>query len=472
MYRDSIPIPFCSLSDILRRSNYNRSNSDNSDSIDSEITTRTQYDNDPPTIGSEYLPDSVFLHVMTFVDPCTLYNCHLLSKKHYYSNFIPIQIAIEVSLMQGGRAKNVVDALYPQMKSGSIHPISSKRLLSLIISKKCEFCLNARRFQNNNSVTVPREPYAINICWRCATSRRKTVPILKSGNRFRLNPWPYHVVLDHSRSATKKFGWRIIRGNHENMEIAWARMNSIDVRNDNQTYDQLNYMLKENYVDSRGEPSGPILSYNDAVEIIVQLNDCQSLDEIKYKFDEFLNEKRRVLSIHSPSYRNFVESYELIIDHANWKECEKKHKQKLSSEDWKFMKMDKARRLIQKVRSAITDHDKLPLLDYTMNMGYMICSKNRRPRRLRTPLFMNRYWVDQIMREAINFPSKYNSARKISNLAYQLEHYNMDEDDDPRRSWKLKVLNREIIYMSIFIQTTVYLDSGPDGVGCLDNEAG
>ena len=151
MYRDSIPIPFCSLSDILRRSNYNRSNSDNSDSIDSEITTRTQYANDPPTIGSEYLPDSVFLHVMTFVDPCTLYNCHLLSKKHYYSNSIPIQIAIEVSLMQGGRVKNVVDALYPQMKSGSIHPITSKRLLSLVISKKCKFCLNARRFQNNNS---------------------------------------------------------------------------------------------------------------------------------------------------------------------------------------------------------------------------------------------------------------------------------------------------------------------------------
>ena len=97
MYRDSIPIPFCSLGDILPRSNYNRSNSDNSYSIDSEITTRTQYDNDPPTIGSEYLPDSVFLHVMTFVDPCTLYNCHLLSKKHYYSNFTPIQIAIEVS---------------------------------------------------------------------------------------------------------------------------------------------------------------------------------------------------------------------------------------------------------------------------------------------------------------------------------------------------------------------------------------
>ena len=165
------------------------------------------------------LSSEMVLRIISYIgDKKTLRNFSMVSKYYYDGGGIPEECVVRTCLMSGGKAKKTMEKLYPLIKRRSIHPPSSRRLLTLATGLLCEYCKNAFRYDKNNSVKIVRDPYALHLCWRCATKRQRTKRLAKKGLSFRYDVFAYHSVLDHKRTSCKKIGKRGIMIQNDDVE--------------------------------------------------------------------------------------------------------------------------------------------------------------------------------------------------------------------------------------------------------------
>ncbi len=126
-------------------------------------------------------------------------------------SLITPEMAMKANMMYGGRAKLAMEQMYPALEKGSIYPPSARRLLCIGKAKNvCEVCFNDVENEISNRIIQLREPYCIQACWHCTTSMGMSKCIRKVGPFFQGHRMETNIVLDSSRSCTKRTSWRVV----------------------------------------------------------------------------------------------------------------------------------------------------------------------------------------------------------------------------------------------------------------------
>ena len=87
------------------------------------------------------IPVDAMVNVMEFLPPRSLYNIALTCKP--LREMVTVKMVVQSALIHGGNPKKTMEELYALMRAHSMHIPSPLRLLRLVNSKTCEFCLTS-----------------------------------------------------------------------------------------------------------------------------------------------------------------------------------------------------------------------------------------------------------------------------------------------------------------------------------------
>ena len=368
----------------------------------------------------------------------TIQNLHHATKDFYDDVCIDQGAVVRACLMNGGRAKTTVEQLYPMIKTRSIYPVTAERLLYLVTENLCEICGNVTIYPKNNSVRHVRSPYGILGCWRCVAKRQKSKRMTKRGSSFEANPFAHHAVLDHVRVAVKKIGWRFLIPGSIGAELMWAHDHNVETKGD-RVADLYNYMWKNPFTDKYGNKAGPIFTYYHASILIQRMRNMSCLDQMKSEVDRFWDDELDTPSTNDPLYLSFIGCYEDSIENANVKQQQKKLCRMNDSYNYRLRKVDNAMRMLHAIHSKVNIPKQVSnklLLDYEINVHFLVKTKRHTSYGNKIPLLMSHKWVNRELRDALKSPTKY-SGKMISTLASALDtkwRDGQDWDDNHRLS--------------------------------------
>ena len=351
---------------------------------------------------------------------------------------------MKANMMYGGRAKLAMEQMYPALEKGSIYPPSARRLLCIGKAKNvCEVCFNDVDNEISNRIIQLREPYCIQACWHCTTSMGMSKCIRKVGPFFQGHRMETNIVLDSSRSCTKRTSWRVVGRRNEAAEVPWSREKNIPLDYipailgrrgtlRSRTRDKNNYVWSTPFRDKSGELVGPIVTYNKALSFINLLSTYDSTNEKIEAYERYFSVWFDAPNVDDNSYVKLRDAFDETYERANQMEEERAESKRVRVRNWRKKKIENTGKLLELVREHVENPNNRFLLNWDENNEYVNYGVQGKRFSYVPSVWMNLQWVHDVLRDAIKTPSKYRTKRDIVGLARQLEA-RVDEESNERR---------------------------------------
>ena len=397
------------------------------------------------------LGDDNFIRILEYCELEALWSCHRSSKA--LRSLITPEMAMKANLMHGGRSKLVMEQITSGLMKQRIHPPSSGRLLRLGMARNvCEICFT-------NRVVQLREPYCLQACWECTTSKEMSKNIRKAGPLFQSRRMETNIVLDGPRNCAKKTKWRIIGRRNEHEEVPWAR--SHEVRLDyiparlgqigplrSRSIDSNNYLWREPFYDSSGELAGPIMTYNSALAFIDFLTTFSTTEMKEAAYERYFGMWFNVPGIDDTRYSKLVNAFSVTHDRAEREEEARNEQHRMRVRDWRREKVSKMGKLLELLGKCMNNPQNRYLLNWEENYLYVNNGIRRNINQIRDvhhgaaadvpSVVMNKEWVHEILREFIRRPSKFRTKKSLVELAKIIEFEAEKENGNERTLCMIK----------------------------------
>ena len=278
--------------------------------------------------------DSLTLLVMEFLPADSLKSLAASSKTIF--DLLSVDLAVKSCLYSGGYCMESVLRLGDLIRKGAIYPLSPMRILQLCTSRVCEHCASAK----TNKV---RASFGILVCWHCLTKGREvpsgsaSEPLTRNIHKFfwsdRFNSYTqnqcyfskrslFRRIFDHTRILAYPCGTRYLEATTDphdclpvlvgpfNYEHTTTPVAQLTPGTRFASKDRKEVVYAKRTIDLFGDPSGPVIAYEQIMELVSYLS-----EEGNEGIDYYLNNIMSGVPSMS-EYSPFLQAFDANVERA------------------------------------------------------------------------------------------------------------------------------------------------------------